>query len=396
MNFKKLLRSIGCALAIGVMAMSSVGGIAAASDSAKDLKLANTVVLDPIAVKNLGIETVTAQEQTFQETIFALGRIDVRPGFSAVLSSRIPGRALEVKALPDHEVAKGDPLVIVESRQPGDPPPSVTLNAPISGIVSEILVEPGEPVSAEKALLRIIDLKSVYGIARIPESLASKMREGLKTVVRVPGWPGEEWHTQVEHQGALADAESGTLEAAFHIDNQNLKLRPGMRAEFSVVIGARENVMSIPRSALQGDPAQRFVFVADDSIPHAFIKAPVEIGAINERFVEIKRGLFPGDKVVTQGAYWLAFAGKGTVSLKEALDAAHGHEHNPDGTELSPGQRASAGKTQTGPPQHGFKALTIFSLAGNAVLLVLLGVLGFAARRRTLHSDSAQESKASE
>lgn len=381
----KLLRS----LILALLGSAHTWAAPSTTLSVNESKLANTVILDPIAASNLGIQTVSVEEQTFHETIFALGRIDVRPGFSAVLSSRIAGRAREVSALPDHNVTKGEPLVVVESRQPGDPPPSVTLTAPISGIISEIIIEPGEPVSPEKPLLRIVDLSSVYGIARVPESLASKLRNGLEAMVRVPGWPEEVWRTQVEHVGAVADAGSGTLEAAFHIPNSDLKLRPGMRAEFSIVIGTRENVMAVPRSALQGGLAQRFVFVADETIPHAFQKVPVEIGAMNEQFVEIVLGLFPSDQVVTEGAYSLAFAGSGTVSLKEALDAAHGHEHNPDGSEIDPRQAGAKTATQPGASDSKISRLTLFSLATNAVLLLLLFALVLSSRRRRTSSSDA-------
>jgi hypothetical protein len=123
-------------------------------------------------------------------------------------------------------------------------------------------------------------------------------------------------------------------------------LRPGMRAEFSIVLGKRDGVVSVPRAALQGDTANRFVYVEDFDLPYAFVKSPVAIGQINDRFVEITSGLLPGDKVVTRGAYSLAFAGGGSISLKEALDAAHGHEHAADGSELKPedqAQKAPAG-----------------------------------------------------
>src|SRR5690606_32521430 len=103
-----------------------------AADSAAQ-RLANTVILDETAVKNLRLEIAEVEERTFERTVFALGRIEVLPGRRAVLSSRIAGRALKVLALPDHEVKAGDPLVVVESRQPGDPPPQITLTAPITG-----------------------------------------------------------------------------------------------------------------------------------------------------------------------------------------------------------------------------------------------------------------------
>jgi hypothetical protein len=52
--------------------------------------------------------------------------------------------------------------------------------------------------------------------------------------------------------------------------------------------------------------------------------------------------LFLGDEVITQGSYALAHASPGSgLSLKEALDAAHGHEHNEDGSEMSPDQKAA-------------------------------------------------------
>ena len=68
-------------------------------------------------------------------------------------------------------------------------------------------------------------------------------------------------------------------------------------------------------------------------------------GRNNGSQVEILSGVFPGDLVVTRGSYALGFVGSGSgVSLKEALDAAHGHEHNEDGSEMTAGQKATQGK----------------------------------------------------
>ena len=115
-----------------------------------------------------------------------------------------------------------------------------------------------------------------------------------------------------------------------------------MRAEFSIVTSTRDGVMTVPRESVQGDASGRFVYIADYELKNAFVKTPVQLGAQNDRFVEITNGLLPGDQVVTRGAYALGFAGKGSVSLKEALDAAHGHPHNEDGTEMTKEQRAAA------------------------------------------------------
>jgi cobalt-zinc-cadmium efflux system membrane fusion protein len=375
------IRWVGWALALA--ALGRLGAV----DAEKAARLANTVFLDATGVKNLRLEMAEAEERTFDETLHVLGRVEVFPGKRQVVSSRVAGRAVQVLAVVDHEVKAGDPLVVVESRQAGDPPPRVTLVAPIAGYVVELSVAPGDPVSPEKPLLAIVDLSRVHALARVPEHHANRLRRGLKVRVTSPGWPGEVWESEIAHLGAMADPDSGTLEAACYVDNEGTWLRPGMRVEFDIVTRTRPGLMSVPRSAVQGEGANRFVFVADDAVTNAFVKVPVVVGAVNDQYAEIPEGLFPGDRVVTAGAYSLAYAGKGNVSLKDALDAAHGHEHNEDGSEKVAGASGEAGHAHdvaghgASAGAGGRSALLWFSLAGNGVLLVLL-LLGIGTGRR--------------
>ena len=354
----------------------------------------DTVILDAMGVQNLRLETAVAESGDFEETIFALGRIEVYPGRRAVISSRIPGRALEVLVKHDHPIVKGEVAVVVESRQFEDPPPTVRLTAPISGLVSATHVVVGEPVSPDKILVEILDLTEVYALARVPEHLAGRLRAGQKARITVTAVSGEPFVADLEHLGVLADAETGTVEAAFHVPNPKLALRPGMRAEFSIVVETRRDVTSIPRSALQGDPAARFVYVKHFDLPHAFIKTPVVVGQSNDRSVEILRGLFPADEVVTRGAYSLAFAGAGTLSLKAALDASHGHEHAADGSELKPDQQKKSGTAAAAGSDrshdHGDEHAhpSRFWMIVSGVLFVALLVVGFAKKRAAPHAET--------
>jgi multidrug efflux pump subunit AcrA (membrane-fusion protein) len=364
---------------LSVLLLLAAGVSAEIDPTRKD----RTVILDEVAVKNLGIETVEAEETAFEETVFALGRIKVAPGHQAVVSSRVPGRVIRVNAHIDAPIKEGAVAVLLESRQPGEPPPTVSLAAPISGLVSAMHVVTGQPVSADTSLLEIIDLTEVHGVAAVPEYLIGKLMPRQKGRVRVAAWPDREFVAELAHLGAEAEAESGTLEAAFHIENPELILRPGMRAEFSIVTSKRDGVMSIPREALQGDASGRFVYIKDYELKNAFVKTTVQLGAQNDRFVEVTGGLLPGDEVVTRGAYSLAFAGKGSVSLKEAMDAAHGHPHNEDGSEISKEQQA-AGAGASGAQAYGDGkqgSLVMFLSATNALLFILL-VISLVLRRK--------------
>ena len=356
-------------------------------------RLANTVILDPTAVKNLGIETAEAEETAFEETTFALGRIAVLPGKSAIVSSRIPGRIHSLLARPHVPVTQGDELLWIESRQPGDPPPVIRIEAPLTGLISQVHVSPGQPVTSDTSLLEIVDLDIVEAAAAVPESAAGKLQSGQKARIRVSAAGDTVYEAAIVHLGAAVDPATGTLEAAFHMPNPENRLRPGMRAEFSIITNQREGVTTIPRSALQGDPSNRFVFVKDYALPDAFVKTPIATGASNDQSIEVLSGLFPGDEVVIKGGYSLAFAGKGSVSLKEALDAAHGHPHNEDGTEMSKEQQAAkTGGTADGHHhEHGaFEApLTKLFAASTALLLVLLILGQF--RDRTTVTGAAKE-----
>jgi multidrug efflux pump subunit AcrA (membrane-fusion protein) len=338
-------------------------------------RAANTVILDETGVRNLGIETAEVEETDFEDTVFALGRIEAIPTNRSVVSSRISGRIIDLTVAVGDTVEKGEAVVTIESRQAGDPPPRVPLSTLSSGLVTASEARLGEPVEPDKPLIEITNLEEVYAVARVPEHVAGGLKTGAIAHIRVTALPDEKLDGELLRFGTTADRASGTIDAVFRLANPSLTLRPDMRAEFSIVLSRREGVASIPRAALQGDPLSRYVFVEDFDLKNAYVKSPVVTGAQNDRLVEIVSGLLPGDRVVTRGAYSLAFAGSGGVSLKEALDAAHGHEHNPDGSEMTPEQRAASpasGHEHEKGERHG--PLTIFSLAANALLFVLLVV----------------------
>jgi cobalt-zinc-cadmium efflux system membrane fusion protein len=344
----------------------------------------NTIVLDEQGMKNLGLETAEAEESSFEETIFALGRIEVLPGKKAIVSSRIPGRAFSVLALPDQEVDQDEELMWVESRQPGDPPPTIRLGSPIAGTIAKVNIVQGQPIEPNDSLIEIVNLDTVEAAAQVPEHLAGKLKKGLKARIKVTGYPDKVFEAELAHLGAYADEESATIEAAFHVANPDKFLRPGMLAEFAIVVSARENVMSIPKEAVQGDASGRFVFIRDYELKNAFVKTPVELGVSNDQSIEVISGLFAGDEVVTRGAYTLTYAGKGSTSLKEALDAAHGHPHNEDGTEMTAAQIAAQQKGAGGghhDHEHSqWTMVAIFFAATTGLLLALLVVSMFLKR----------------
>ncbi len=342
-------------------------------------RAANLIILDEMGVKNLRLETVEVLETDFEQTVFAIGRIQAVPSQAAVVSSRISGRVIELNVIPGDRVRQGQDVMRVESLQPGNPPPSVVLKAPIAGLVTESHVRIGEPAEPARELMDIVDLSTIWAVARVPEAEVARLKLGAAARIRVSAAGDETFAGKLVRFGTMADQDAGTLDAIFQIANPRNILRPGMRAEFSIVVSARADVMAVPRTAIQGSPAKRIVFVRDFELANAFLRAPVELGEQNDEFVEIVNGLFPGDDVVTRGSYGLAFAGGSGISLKEALDAAHGHEHAEDGSELTPEQRAERAAKAAGAvagQNRGFGAVNAGILAYALVATLVALVLG--------------------
>ena len=304
----------------------------------------NTILLDKTGVQNLRIQTVTVQERTFEKTVFAIGRVEEIPSHRYSISSRIPGRALEVHAFVGDHVTQDQVLIEVESRQPGDPPPTISLTAARDGLVVGSHVLPGQPVQPDQDLFDISDRSEVWVVARIPEQVASLVHIGTRARITFPALAGDPVVAKLIRFGVQADKEAGTVDGIFQIPNPSERLQPGMRAEFSIIVDTRSNVLAVPEESVQGDPARRVVYLKDFELLHAFVKSPVVLGEKGAGWVEVLAGVFPGDEVVTQGSYLLGFASGSGMSLKEALDSAHGHEHNPDGSEMTEQQRRSRAK----------------------------------------------------
>jgi cobalt-zinc-cadmium efflux system membrane fusion protein len=348
----------------------------------------NTVVLDATGVKNLNLETRATEEAAFEQTLFVLGEILHTCESHSVLSSRIPGRIIAVGIHEGEFATQGQVLARVESRQPGDPPPVIELKAPAAGLVIRSDVHLGAPVEPGVELLELQDLSTVWVVAKVPQHQATILADGLTAKIRVPALGGGERVGKFLRLGVAADAAKGTVDAVFEIPNPGNALRPGMRAELSLVVSKRDGILSIPRDALQGDRSNRFVFIKDYELENTFVRTPVTIGEMSGERVEITAGLFPGDEVVTRGSYALSFAGKGSASLKEALDAAHGHPHNEDGTEMSADEIAASGDDHGHDHSHEQSSMLVLFLSIACGVLLLLLIASVFLRKNQTPSES--------
>ena len=287
------------------------------------------VTLKANQIANLGIKTEKIVPAKIARTAFALGDIQVDPRGESSAASRIAGRVVELKVAIGDTVKKGDTLLVVESRQAGGDPAKIAVTALADGTVIEVLTHLGDPVSPDAQLLKLADYTRLIAEARIPQRYASDLTPGM-TLARMKPEGSETREVTLDSFTPKADPVAGTLTARFSIDNNDGALTPGRRVEFQVILSQKEFPVTVPRDAVQGEKGDLFVFV--EETPGVYEKHPVKLGEGDERTVSIT-GPEAGERVVTHGAYSLCYADASNVSLQEAMEAAHGHKHGPNGEE---------------------------------------------------------------
>lgn len=320
-------------LLIGIAALTSVRaheGHDKAPGETDAGPLAGPVTLTPEAEKNLGLEVETAELRTLEKTLTALGHVEVDPARVASFTSRIAGRITRLAVKEGDTVTQGEFLLEIESRQVGDPPPHIEFKAPITGTILDRHAFTGDSVEPDSHLLKVVDLSSLYVVARIYEGQIAQVQNGQKVRIRAEAYPDEVFPGQVEGHTAQLDPVTRTLGVRVRVENPDRKLLPNMRATLTIVTAEADSVITVPLSAVLGEAGNLFVFVQDDDDRHTFMRTPVVVGQRDDRYVEIIEGVLPGANVVTLGNYQLQYVAptpKRTAPAAIAATEESAHKH---------------------------------------------------------------------
>jgi HlyD family secretion protein len=135
-----------------------------------------------------------------------------------------------------------------------------TIRAPIDGIVISRNVDRGQTVAASlqaPTLFTIAqDLKQMRLEASIDEADIGKIKENQIATFTVDAFPEERFMGRVSQirLEPITVQNVVTYTVIIDVPNPELKLRPGMTANVSILIDRRHNVLRIPASALQFRP----------------------------------------------------------------------------------------------------------------------------------------------
>jgi len=206
-----------------------------------------------------------------------------------------------------------------------------TIYSPISGIVLYRAVEEGQTVASSfntPTLFTIAkDLTNMRVIADVDEADIGNVKEGLSVEFSVDAFPDAIFNGTVSQVRLQASTSSNvvTYEVVIDAPNKDLKLKPGMTANVTIITSRVKDAIAVPTKAFSFKPSLpeppsdfrpdstmmppapasatampefsdgKVLFVKDGDRIHP---VPVEIGITDGSKTEIKSGLSEGDTII--------------------------------------------------------------------------------------------------
>jgi membrane fusion protein, multidrug efflux system len=201
--------------------------------------------------------------------------------------------------LSKYEAAKAD---LDRSRRTEDRNRMVT---PIDGVVLKLardadgqLLANGQLVSPGQLVAQIAPLDALIADVDLIGDDIAAVRVGLEARARYHAWGDTLFAGKVLRLAPTVDQRTRALRAEVEIDNAEQRLRPGMFVEVTLIGERRENVAVVPRSAVTDRGGRRVVFVLASQ---RVVMREVTLGLSDDVFVEVRRGLEIGERVVVRG-----------------------------------------------------------------------------------------------
>ena len=171
------------------------------------------------------------------------------------------------------------------------------ITAPISGVVAQRMVKPGNLINLNAPVFRIVDNSHLEAVLNVPEHEMSVLKQGMPLRMLVDAIPGTIFEGKVDRVSPVIDSGTGTFRVVCAFTG-NDTLRPGMFGRIEVVYDQRDNVLTMPRVALLEDEGESAVYIVRGN---KAARIPVKLGYTNGEFAEVLSGLKEGDRVITAG-----------------------------------------------------------------------------------------------
>ena len=178
--------------------------------------------------------------------------------------------------------------------------------SPSSGTVTSRAVNPGEVIEANKELMRVTDLSTVWVVGQVYEKDLATVRVGSGANITSDAYPGRVFRGRVSYVDPKIDPATRTAQVRIELNNpaQILKIGMYVNVAFGALGNAEKTTPAIPKDAVQTIGNQQYVFLSTDK-SNEFVLRPVRLGPESNGFYPVLEGLSAAERIVTEGSFLL-------------------------------------------------------------------------------------------
>jgi membrane fusion protein, heavy metal efflux system len=182
---------------------------------------------------------------------------------------------------------------------------TATITSPITGLVTDRQIGPGQVVQAgdATALFTVADLSTVWLLCAVRDMDAAAVAPGQVIHIHVQSLPEQEFRATVQAVGAEVDAATHRVVIRATIPNPDGRLKPAMFMTSEIVTSADSQAPAVPSAAIvrEGEQAHVWVVRADGVLQERAIQTGRSSGALTE----VRQGLAAGERIVISGSLFI-------------------------------------------------------------------------------------------
>lgn len=234
---------------------------------------------------------------------------------------------------------------IARVERTGEVTKTLTLVAPVSGIVLEKSVLEGQRVMPGERLYRIADLSEVWVEGDVFEQDLQFVREGQQAHIEVSAYPGVHMMGRVSFVYPTVDERSRTNRVRLTVPNQELRLKPGMFTTVYLDAEMGSDLVTVPMNAVVATGERNLVFVRDSQ--GMLHPREVVLGSRAGDRVQILQGLGEGETIVASANFLVdaeSRLGATGGAMPGMQHAGHGSAVEPEPDSAAAGSGAEGGE----------------------------------------------------
>lgn len=165
------------------------------------------------------------------------------------------------------------------------------------GVVAKKLI-PGGKLSANEVFMTIVDPDKLVLKTTVQESDLSNFKVGQKGTASPVAAPDKKLAAKLEDLGQIPLPGGGYEARISFRKDKTVRLVPGMNCKVSFTEGTGEEVLLVPKGAVQGEGDEKYVMLAKRGTDGE--KQIVKTGKSDDKNIQILEGLSEGDKVLVK------------------------------------------------------------------------------------------------